>query len=156
MEIIMDPERAILVLVPTLIGLYFVGRIGFIFIQALRARDPYEFHQKDFAGKMLTSAVCSSCLLVPMLALRLDEGIMLWTVFGLSIAFFCMYAWQASQRHKKRPCPECGMLMRKIEDAIEERKFLTVKQAWEEFMHVKDYDVWICPKGHIRKDAYKV
>lgn len=154
MEILMNTERALLVLVPTVAGLYFAIKFGVVFLHALRAQDPYEFHKKDFSGKMLTHAVCSSFLLVPMVSWQMDESIMLWTVFVVGIALSGMYAWQASQRHKPRVCAECGLKMRKIEDAIEERKFLSVQQAWEEFMHVKDYDVWICPRGHIRKDAY--
>lgn len=155
-DLLNDPEKALLVLLPTLFGSYFLLRIFWIFGQALRAQDPYEFHQKDFSGKMLTSAVCASALIVPLLVLGLPDSVLFWTVFVAVLFFGLCYAWQASQRNKPRVCAECGAKMRKIEDAIEERRHLNVRQAWEEFMHVKDYDVWICPAGHIRKDAYKL
>ena len=66
---------------------------------------------------------------------------------------FVRDAWSDQLRLSPRRCAECAAPMVR-QSVAKERAFETPNQIVEEQIGSVDYDVWLCPRGHRRLDAY--
>lgn len=66
-------------------------------------------------------------------------------MFPLPMYFWYIYIKRQHQKLRQRPikCPECGAIMRLLNEQEEDR-LLSASQQTEEKLHSVDYDVWEC------------
>lgn len=75
------------------------------------------------------------------------------SVFGGNLHRLLSRRLLESLRDQPRPCPQCGIPMKKLDEAADDAR-LKSGQVAEERIHSMDYDVWSCTCGGVRIDKY--
>lgn len=68
-----------------------------------------------------------------------------WGLLGaIPIGIGSYVGYRRWRRYRKRRCPSCGAMMRRLPETEEDKHLDEVKQL-EETLRSVDYDVWLCP-----------
>lgn len=78
---------------------------------------------------------------------KMKLPMLILTFIGLGTPFlfyFLLNRKMTRVRNKRRKCPNCGVMMNKMDEDTD-NDYLTAAQDTEERLNSVDYDVWVCP-----------